>query len=118
MSTTYNRYGQTYRDYYSWVGVYIFTVGQSLNFWYDGTSAGYNGGYDGYYLRGSILSLWQVSDWSEGHQAAGSSYEASCGGYFHMGFEYQGFGFVVDDVNIVQRVTCSPSGTLSYYYGG
>ena len=116
LATTYVRYGQTYRDYYSWVGVHIFTVAQSLNFTYDYTTAGYGGGYDGWYSRGSILSVWQVSDWSEGHEQAGNNHEAVVSGYFHTGFEYQGFGFVVQDLNIQHTLTCHPDGSMLAVY--
>ncbi|EGW38528.1 hypothetical protein [Desulfosporosinus sp. OT] len=110
------RYAQSYKDYYSWVGVHIFTVAQSLNFSYDGVKADYAGNYDGWYQRGSILSLWQVSEWEEGHYAVGNNYEAKVSGLFHTGFEYQGFGLVIQDLVITQYVTCYPNSAYDATY--
>lgn len=114
-STSGTVWGQAYKDYYSWVGIYVFTVAVGSSFAYNGQYASYNGSFKAYYLKGPI-PLWQVSDWTSGHGPAGNKYEAYCSGYFHIGFEYQGVGWVIQDFYIQHRVTCSPTGQITPSY--
>ena len=64
--------------------MYVFTVAVGTGFSYNGSNASYYGNFDSYYKRGT-LSVWQVSNWQSGHEAAGTSYRAYASGNFHFG---------------------------------
>lgn len=105
-------WGQAYKDYYSNVGVRIFTIAVGSGFAYDGNKASYYGNFTAYYTRGT-LSIWQVSNWATGHEAVGTSYRAYAGGNFHYGVEYQGVGLIIQDLYVQHVVTCSKTGSIS-----
>lgn len=108
-------WGQAYKDYYTVIGLHAFTVAVGSGFSYDGYSASYYGNFNAYYKRG-IPSVWQVSGWEKGHEAAGTNYTAYASGNFHFGFEYDGMGLVIQDFYIKHKVTCDRYGNITPSY--
>lgn len=108
-------WGQAYKDYYSWIGLHIFSVAVCSSFGYNGKKAYYNGNFDAYYERG-FLSIWQVSNWSKWKESVGSSYKINASGNFHYGFEVDGIGIVIQDLYIKQSVTCDKHGNITQYF--
>lgn len=105
-------WGQAYKDYYSNIGVHIFTIAVGTGFSYNGQKASYYGNFTAYYKRGN-LSIWQVDNWEKGHEPVGSSYQAFAQGNFHYGLEVSGVGIVFQDLYISHSVTCSKDGKIS-----
>jgi hypothetical protein len=83
-------------------------------FGYDGTnvptpylvSSGYEKGF---------LSVWQVSDWSDGTAIYLNTKRAACyaKGYFHWGIEIDGNGVIFQDEQVDLRLYCDKDGNIS-----
>ncbi|GIP25031.1 hypothetical protein J23TS9_01610 [Paenibacillus sp. J23TS9] len=101
---TYTKWGQSTKDYYSIVGMKLFTIAVGIECYCDGTKASPTGIDKGFYERG-FLSVWQVSDWKFEKQAFyQTDYGAYVQGNFHYGFEVEGVGIVIQDKFIKHQV--------------
>lgn len=114
-ATTKSKKATSKREYRSWVGVLMFTVGQEGYFNYNGSKATYKSGFDGWYKRGTF-SIWQVDKWDPVKEASGKNYTFTVKGNFHWGAEIKGVGLTIQDLRVKQVITCKPDGTTSVKY--
>lgn len=106
----YTVWGQAYRDYYAWTGLWIFSVVVGGTFWYDYTSSGYYGNLLAWYKRGYV-SAWRVEAWDKGTT---SSY-AYCQGNFYLGFSSYGV-LTFQEYVIRHQVSCDKYGNIYRKY--
>ena len=109
---TKEKFARNTKTAYGYLGNKLFDVTVECRFNYNGKKAWYKSDFDYYYSKG-FLSIWQVSNWSGGHEASGTSYQAKCSGNFHYGLEYEGNGLVVQDIYCRNTITCSKNGNIS-----
>ncbi len=99
---------------YNIFGWPLFRIHIESNFGYNGTKAWYAGGLVGYYSRYISGGIWQVSNWQVGTTVinGGEYCRAYARGNFHFGIEYQGIGWIFQDVYEDVRVSVTRNGTV------
>jgi len=103
--------GACSKTYYGLSENKLFSLTVECSFYYDGSSAWYKNGYSRYYSPGN-LSVWQVSNWTGGRSASGTSYNAYCSGQFRWGFNYGDIGLIVQTYNCYNNLSCDKYGNL------
>ncbi|QSZ27680.1 hypothetical protein ACETAC_01890 [Aceticella autotrophica] len=114
MTTRYKWAANDRIGYNAW-GMKLYRIHVESNFGYDGVSAWYAGGLMGYYERYfGPGGFWQVSNWDTGTTVVnGGEYcRAYARGNFHFGIEYQGIGWVIQDIYEDVRVSVNYDGTV------
>ena len=114
LMTTQYKWAANDRIRYSIWGYKLYRIHVESNFGYNGVSAWYAGGLMGYYERYfGPGGIWQVSNWDTGTTVVnGGEYcRAYARGNFHYGIEYQGIGWVIQDIYEDVRVSVNYDGT-------
>jgi len=99
---------------YNIFGWPLFKIHIESNFGYNGIKAWYAGGLSGYYSRYISGGIWQVSNWQVGTTVinGGEYCRAYARGNFHFGIEYEGNGWIFQDVYEDVRVSVTRNGTV------
>lgn len=117
LATTSTKTGTAKRIYYAkpW-GYKMLTVCVTLKFSYNGTKASYHSNFDAYYKRHLGAALYSVTNWKEGKEAAGTSYQGYCRGNFSEGITIKGTGVTWIEYYIKHNIKCSKTGNLTSSY--
>lgn len=111
---TYSKWAANDRTAYDMFGWALYHIHIESYFGYNGTQAWYAGGLVGYYQRYLAGGVWQVSNWEVGTTVinGGEYCRAYARGNFHFGLEYQGIGWIIQDVYEDVRVSVTRDGTV------
>jgi hypothetical protein len=113
----------TTMTFYNMIGVKMFSA-SSQGYYAFRVSPAYVKAYfvDGWYTRGPT-SIWQVNNWQTGKIDYSNpdsngfrKSEIYAKGNFHFGFEYGGYGFIIQEVYLKVYSTCDQFGNVHKLY--
>ncbi|OPJ55957.1 hypothetical protein [Alkalithermobacter paradoxus] len=101
------------KDYYSWVGIHIFTVSAIGTFTYNGSICTLNSGTNNSYIKRGTLSIWGVSNQSTSGGSRGTSAYAKISANLHIGFAVGGGMLTLQDLYVMHEVLVDKAGKVT-----